>query len=450
MDIKEKKLENATMELEIHVPSQKVELEYKSVFDGIQKTVKLDGFRKGKAPLQMIEARYMEYADQEVAENLVKSAFIEALQEKQLTPIAQPLYNFDTISRGNDFVFTAVFEIPPTVELGKYTEVPAEERVCKISDDDIKREKESMLEKDAKFTPKDAEGRVVKGDFVKIKVKRIDDVDEAERDSVEFRDYSFIVGKNDEDYHFDKHVIDMKADEEREVKIKYPKDYQVSDLAGQKTQYILKMIEINSVELPELDDEFAKNHGYESLEDLGSKTREYLEKYVSEKTKAEAKSQIIRAIVEDSTFDLPESMIQAEMSAIFRKTGERIGYYEDDIDAFCSMVGLDVEEFKGRLREEALSAVKTTLVLSEIARAQELKVPEEKYREVVERIAKSNGKSVEEIDSLIAQNNSRENIESELLLDLSMDYVYENAKIKKLKAMSLQDLMRTEAPGGSN
>src|SRR3990172_9917834 len=120
LNITEKKLENATMELQINVPVEKVESEYQVVFNKLKNFVKIDGFRKGKAPLNMVEARFRKEADQEVAENLLKSVFLEAVEEKKLTPIAYPRYQFDTISREQAFSFKAIFEIPPTVELGKY------------------------------------------------------------------------------------------------------------------------------------------------------------------------------------------------------------------------------------------------------------------------------------------------------------------------------------------
>ncbi len=443
LNITEKKLENATMELQISVPVEKVELEYKAVFDKFKNFVKIDGFRKGKAPLNMVEARYQKEADQEVAENLLKSVFLEAVQEKQYTPIAYPRYEFDRISRQEPFSFKATFEVPPTVELGKYKGLSADEQVCEIVDDDVQSEITAMRERMAKIEKKEDGALVQNGDMVKIKVKRVDDVAASERDSVEFKEYQIVVGRSKDESALDKHVAGMKVNEEKEVEVKYPKDYYLTDLAGQKVKYLVVVTEIDSMELPALDGEFAKKMGYETIEEYQAKTREYLDKYITEKTKGDAKAQILKQIVEDSTYDLPESMIQNEMNRLFKRTCESVGYYSDNLDEFASMMGIEPDAFRSKLHEEATQTIKTTLALSEIARKEEMKVDENRYKEVVENIAKRNNKTVEEIEKIITENDSRDNIETELLLDGAMEFIYENAKVKKLKPISFEEFART-------
>lgn len=443
MNITEKKLENATVELQIEVPADRVEIEYKAVFDKIKNSAKLDGFRKGKAPLPMIESHYREKADQEVAGNLAKQIFFDAVTEKHLTPITEPRFDFEKINRGEIFSFKAVFETPPTVELGKYKEISAEEKVCEIKNSDVEDEINSMRERQSKVNPKEG-GAVANSDFIKLKVKRIDDVEKDEIDNVEFREYSMVVGKSKDQYAFDKYVVDMKLDEEKEVTIKYPKDYFVSEYANQKVKFIIKISEINTMELPALDDEFAKLMNFETVEEFKTKTKENLENFVTERSKGGAKATILKTIVDSSKFEIPESLILNEMASLFQKTQQRFGYQFESIEQFASMMGMKVDEYRTKLHEEAEQSVKTTLILSEIAKKEELKVSEERYKEVIERIAKSNNKTIEEIEELVRKNNSRQNIEYELLLDSAMDTIYENAKIKKLKPVSFEEFVRAE------
>ncbi|HNW30140.1 MAG TPA: trigger factor [Spirochaetota bacterium] len=443
LNITEKKLENARMELQISVPVEKVELEYKAVFDKFKNYAKIDGFRKGKAPLHMVEARYRKEADQEVAENLLKSMFLEAVQEKQYNPIAYPQYEFERISRQEPFSFKATFEVPPTVELGKYKGLSADEQVCEIVDEDLEAEITAMRERLAKIDKKEEGAAVQNGDLVKIKVKRVDDVADAERDSVDFKEYQIVVGRSKDASALDKHIDGMKVNEEKEVEVKYPKDYYLTDLAGQKVKYLVVVTEINSMELPPLDDEFAKKMGYDTVDQYRSKTREYLVKYTEEKTKGDAKAQILKQIVEDSKYDIPESMIQNEMNRLFKRTCESVGYYSENLDEFASLMGVEPEAFRNQLHDEATRTIKTTLALSEIAKKEEMKVDENRYKEVVENIAKRNNKTVEEIEKIITENESRENIEMELLLDGAMEFIYENAKVKKLKPITFEEFART-------
>jgi trigger factor len=442
LNITEKKLENATMELEIDVPIEQVESEYQAVFNKLKNLVKVDGFRKGKAPLQMVEARFRNEADQEVAENLLRSVFLQAVEEKQLTPIAYPKYQFEKISREEPFRFKAVFETPPTIELGKYKGIAADEQECNIDDTSVQAEISAIQERFAKIDKKADDAVVENGDMVNLKVKRIDDVDETGRDSVEWKDYQIVVGKSNDESALDKHIGGMKVNEEKEVEVKYPKDYYIKDLAGQKVTYLVMIGVINSMELPELNDEFAKKLGYETVGEFTTKTKEYIEKYVTEKSRGDAKAQILKQIVEDSKYEIPESMILNEMNRLFKRTCDSVGYQSENMEEFASLMGIEPAAFAEQLRQEGTQTIKTTLALSEISRKEEMKVDEAKYKEVVENIAKRNGKTVEEIEKIITENDSRENIENELLLDGAMEFIYENAKIKKLKPITFEEFSR--------
>jgi trigger factor len=444
LNISEKKLENATIELKIDVPVEKVESEYRTVFNRLKNVVTIDGFRKGKAPLNIVEKKFGEEAAREVAENLLKNVFLEAIKEKKFDPIALPRYEFDSIARDKPFTFKAVFEISPTVELGKYNGISAEEAVCEITDADVSGEIESVRERYAKVNKKEEGAIVQDGDLVRIKVKRIDDVSEDDLDKVESKEYSIVVGKSKDEAALDKHIGGMKAGEDRRIDIKYPKNYYVSGLAGQKATYHVELVDISEIVLPELNEEFAQNAGYQSLEELTAKTRETLEKYVVDRARGDAKGQILKQIIEGSGFDIPETMITNEMNDLFRQTQESIGYFMDDMGKFAAAVGQEVETFKNQLRERAVRMIKTSLVLMEIAQKEELQVDEGRYKEVVENIARRNGKSVEEIEKIIEESDSQRKIRSELLLDSAMEFIYQNAKIKNLKPVSLDEFLKKE------
>ena len=438
-----KKLEKSRIEMNIELPAELVDTEYNEVFKKLQKSVKVDGFRKGKAPFQLVESRYKEAATEEVSENLAQKGFFDAVTENQLNPITRPNYDFEGAIQGEPFKYVATFEVAPTIEIGKYKDIAVSEKACKIIDADIDDEIDALRERDAKTDVKGEDGTVQNGDFVKIKVKRVDDVDDDKVEAVPFKDYAIICGKSKDPSALDKHIVDMKIGDEKDVDVKYPKDYYIEDLSGQKVTYKVCIEEISDMELPELNDEYAKKLNYESVDDMSAKTKENIEKFVTEKIRGEAKGELLKNIVENSKFDIPESMIYSEMNSIFRKTQERIGFQAESLEQFSQMLGMNPEEFKGKLEEEATQSIRTTLVLSEIAKKEEFKVTEEKYQEILERIAKSNNQSVQEIEALIEKNQSRENIESELILDQAMDFIYDNGKVKKLKAVPYDEFMRS-------
>lgn len=441
--LSEKKLENAVVELEIEVPVDRVELEYRAVFSKIQKNAKIDGFRPGKAPQQIIETRYKDHAGAEVAENLARRMTLDAVQQKELAPIAEPRISYATISRNEPFKFTANIEVMPTVEAGEYRGIAADEKSCEITDQDVMTEIDTVREKYADVDKIENDDAVVEnGNLARFKLKRIDDVEKDMIDTVEFKDYSIVVGKSKDEYTLDKHILGLKIGEEKEISISYPQDYYISDFAGNTITYLIKITDINIVKMPEFNDEFAVKNGYESAEDMKLKTRDYLEKFVNDKIKNETKNVIINKIVETSKFDIPESMVLNEMYSIFQKTQQRIGYHAESIDQFATLLGFDPEEYRAKLREDALKSVKNTLLLSEIVKKEDMKVSDEKFNEVVDILARSMQRAPEELHRMMEENNSKSNVEQDILLDMALDFVYDNARINKLSPVSLDDFVK--------
>lgn len=443
--LSEKKLENAVVELEIEVPIERVEIEYKAVFNKLQKNAKIDGFRAGKAPIQLVETKYKDYAGGEVAENLAKSTFYDAVEKKELAPIVEPRISFETITREEPFKYKAIFEVMPTIELGQYTEIESEEKVCNVSDEDVLVEIETVREKYSDITPKEDENATVEnGNLARFSLKRIDNVSKEEAENLDYKEYSIMVGKSRDEYTLDKHLVGMKKGEEKSITQSYPADYSIKDFAGENVTYQVKINEINNVKLPDLDDEFAKKAGYESADDMKNKTREYLEKFVNDRITTEVRNDLINKVVEKSTFDIPESMVLNEMYSIFKKTQSRIGYNAESIEQFAMVLGIDPQEYREKLREDAYKSIKNTLVLSEIAKKEDLKAEEEKYQEIITNISTQMGKTVQEIEAMIEENQSRASIENDIILDKAMDTIYGKAKIKKMPAVSLEEFVKSK------
>jgi len=443
--LSEKKLENAVVELEIEIPVERVELEYKAVFNKLQKKAKIDGFRQGKAPLQLVETKYKDFAGEEVAENLAKSTFYEALEKKDLTPIVEPRISFDMVTRDEPFKYKATFEIMPTVELSDYTGIDSEEKVCDITEEDIVTEIDTVRERIAKTNVIEDENAVVlNGNLARFNLKRTDNVSKEEAEKIEFKEYSIVAGKSKDEYTLDKHILGMKKGEEKTVTIKYPADYYMKEFAGLDITYEIKLNEISNVELPAFDDEFAKQSGYESAADMKLKTREYLEKFVKDRITAEVRGDMINKIMEKSTFDIPESMVLNEMYSIFKKTQQRVGYNAESIEQFAMVLGMDPEEYRLRLQEDAFKSIKHTMILSEVAKKEDIKASEEKYNEIVANISKQMGKTVQEVEGMIAENDSRPSIENDIILDYAMDIIYEKANIKKLPAVTLEEFVKSK------
>jgi len=442
--ISEKKLDNAVVELEIEVPVEKVEQEYKTVFNKIQKNAKVDGFRQGKAPRQIVETKYKEYADGEVAENLARSSVIEAMEKASLAPITEPKFHYTAVNREEAFKFKAFFEVMPTVELGNYAGIKAEEPSVSVTEADVDNEINAIRERQSQTETAPEGTSVENGHLVKFKLKRTDDVEKDQLDAVEFRDYSIVIGKSKDEYSLDDHFIGMKTGEEKEISQSYPETYHIKEFAGKTITYLVQVAEISTVKLPEVTDEFAVSSGYENAADMRVKTKEQIEKYVKDRVSNDSRSDIMNGVVENSKFDIPESMVLNEMYSIFEKTQQRIGYRAESLEQFAMLMGLDPDEYREKLRDAAVKSIKHTLVLSEVAKKESISVTEEKYKEQIGNLSKAMSKTVEEIEQIIEQNQSKSSIEHDILLEMSMDFLYDKADIKKGHTQTLDEFVKSK------
>jgi trigger factor len=442
--VSEKKLENARMELEIEVPETNIEKEYEKVFNEYQKNAKIDGFRKGKVPREMIVKKFQGNAEVEVTENIVKDAYLEALKEKDLRPISEPEIKFDNkLEKTKPFKFNIKFDIAPTVTLGDYKKISAKENECNIENKDIEKELQSLRERYATVSKKEKGETAEKGNYVRAETKRIDNINPAETANVMPQNISMILGKDTSDHNFDEDIIGMKVDEEKEVSKKFPKDYAVKELAGQKAKFMLKVIEISNLSLPALDDEFAKDlGGFSTLEDVKNKIRDDFENFAKDKIKKLVNNELMDKIIENSKFDLPESIVIREIEGLIAKLENNMGLKSGGINDLYANGALKKDEFLAKIREEAMHNIKATLILVEIAKAENLKVSEEKYKEIVNSYSAKANMSVEEIEKLIEKNGSKENIEGDLVLNSAVELIYNNANIKKLKPISFEELQK--------
>jgi trigger factor len=257
---------------------------------------------------------------------------------------------------------------------------------------------------------------------------------------------SLEVGSTDTLPEFSEALRGMSPDEEKDLTVTYPADYGSENLAGKTVGFHLTLKQIRSKELPELNDEFAKDMGdYATYADLRKDVRDYLTRFTEIKTKGEVKQKLLGEVMDKSTFEIPATMIESEIGSVFRKFQQRIGTHEENVDDFAKKLGIEPDKLKDEMRTEALKTIRSTIVLLEIAKRESLKADEAKYREVIESLAKRNNSTPEQMERLIDENQSRENIETEIVMESALELLYENAQVKKLKPISLEEFMKAGA-----
>ena len=278
MSAKWEKKEGNKGVLTFEVPAEEFNNALDQAFKKVVKDIEVPGFRKGKMPRGLFEKRFgVESLYQDAVDIVLPEAYTKAIDEPDIFPIAQPSVDIEQIEKGKDLIFTAEVEVKPEVTLGEYKGLEVEEKSVEITDEDVEEEIKKIQERHAELVVKDDEEAVEEGDTVVMDFEGFMDGEafeggKGENHSLEIGSGQFIPG-------FEEQLIGKKAGDDTEVKVTFPEDYHAEDLAGKEATFKVKIHEVKYKELPELDDEFAKDvdDEAETLEQLREKKKEQLD-----------------------------------------------------------------------------------------------------------------------------------------------------------------------------
>lgn len=428
MKCKLEKTENANeVKLELTVEAQKFSDAIQKVYFQSAKYFNIPGFRKGKAPMNIVEKYYGKEIFYEDAFNEVAPEVLEeAVKENNIEIVSKPDIDVTQIEKGKDLIFTAVFQTKPEVELGKYKGIEIPKIEYTVSDEDINHELGHMQEHNSRLIS--VEDRPVeKGDIAVIDFEGfVDGVafegGKAENHELEIGSNTFIPG-------FEDQIIGMKIDEEKDINVKFPDEYFSKDLAGKDATFKVKLHEIKKKELPELDDEFAKDVSeFDTLEELKKSIKDKIEKDNEQKQKYETEDAVIKAVCENIKVDIPSGMIESETEDMLKNIETRLSYQGLKLDQYLQIMGKTAEEVKKEYEPQAIEAVKSRLMLEAVVKAEKIEATEDEIVEKVKEMAKNYGKSDEE---LLKNANLRNYIKSGIETEKALDFLVKNAKMKK-------------------
>ena len=427
MNCKVEKTENANeVKLEITVEAEKFENAMKKVYFQNAKYINIPGFRKGKAPMNIVEKYYGAQIFYEDAFNDVATqAYDEALEENKIDVVSRPTVDIIQMEKGKDVIFSAIVQVKPEVKLGKYKGIDIKKIEYPVKDEDIEKELKKMQEKNARLIT--IEDRALEnGDIATIDFEGFTDGvpfegGKAEGHELEIGSGAFIPG-------FEEQLVNMKIDEEKEIKVTFPKEYFSKDLAGKEATFKVKLHEIKKKELPKLDDEFAKDVSeFDTLEELKTDIKNKMEKDNEQKAKYETEESAIKAVCDNVKIDIPSGMVDMEVDHMIQDINQRLSYQGLKLDQYLKMIGKTEEEVRKEYEPQAIEAIKSRLTLEAIRNAEKIEASEEEIKEKLEEMAKNYGKKVEEIqDNEDLKNYIKEGIESEK----AIDFIVKNAKIK--------------------
>lgn len=431
MNCKVEKTKNVNeVSLEITVEAAKFSESIKSVYIKSAKYISIPGFRKGKAPLAIVEKTYGKEAFYEDAFNeMVPDVLEKVIEENKLEVVSRPEIEIITIEKGQDLVFKAIFQTKPEVKLGKYKGVEITKLDSNVSEEEITAKLTGMQEQNARIVSVE-EGIVENKDIATIDFDgSVDGVPfdggKAEGHELEIGSKTFIEG-------FEEQVIGMKIEEEKDVKVTFPTEYFSEDLAGKDAVFKVKLHSIKKKELPKLDDEFAKDTSdFETLAELKASIKEELEENKKHSNKHQSETEALEAIVKDLTVDVPSGMIEIEVDNMIKDIEQKLSYQGLKLDQYLNMMNKELDDVKEEYKEQAQNAIKSRLALEAIIKEEKIEATAKEIDEKIVEMQKNYGK---EDDTEFAKNEQvrdyiKKGIESEKALSL----IIENAKEIKAK-----------------
>ncbi len=430
MNCKVEKTENANeVKLEITVEAEKFENAMKKVYFQNAKYFNIPGFRKGKAPMNIVEKYYGAQIFYEDAFNEVATeAYEEALTENKIDVVSRPEVDIAQMEKGKDLIFTAVVQTKPKVKLGKYKGIEIQKVEYKVDKKDVDHELEHMQEHNSRLVTVD-DRPLENGDTATIDFEGfVDGVafegGKAEGHELEIGSGTFIPG-------FEEQLIGMELENEKEIKVTFPKEYFSKDLAGKDATFKVKLHDIKKKELPELDDEFAKDVSeFDTLEELKKSIKEKLTKNKEQREKYETEEAALKAVCEDSKLDIPSGMIELEIDNMLKDFEQRLAYQGLNLEQYLKMIGRTEEEMRKEYEPQAIEAIKSRLVLEAIMKAEKIEASEEEIKAKMEEMAKSYGKDVEEL----SKNENLKNYLAEgIKSEKALEFIVNNAKVTEKK-----------------
>lgn len=397
------------------------------VYQKEKEKFEIDGFRKGKAPRSLIEKKYGESVFFEDAiNNLFSLQYPLALDEMEIDAIDYPRTEFGQVKKGEGFDITVTVTCYPEFEIKDYKGVEIEKISSEVTDEDVEKELQSMATRNSRMV--EVERPAQDGDMVLIDYAGFvgDEQFEggtAERQPLKLGSGTFIPG-------FEEQLIGASKDDDVEVKVTFPEEYHSEDLAGKDAVFKCKVHEIKEQEMPEIDDDFAKDVSeFDTLDELRTSKKEELVKAAEVRAENQMKNNVIEKVFEANEIDVPDVMVNSEIDSMMNEFDQQLRAQGMDMNGYLQYAGQDPTAFRETLREDAYKKTKTRMIVSKIADQEEFEVSDDEVKEQLEKMAQQYGLEVDKLAEMIGPENLGM-ISGDIKMSKAVDYMYENALIK--------------------
>jgi trigger factor len=426
MSVKWEKQEGNKGTLTVEVPAVEVTAGIDKAFKKVVKQVQAPGFRKGKMPRQMFEKMYgIESLYNEALDFILPEAYASALDEAGVEPIDRPEIDIEQMEKGKNLIFTAVVTLKPEVKLGDYKGLEVKRQETEVTDEEIEEQLKSRQQAFAELVVKE-EGKIEDGDTVTLDFEGFSEGEafeggKAEGYDLEIGSGSFIPG-------FEEQLVGLATGEEKEVEITFPEEYHAAELAGKPATFNVKIHEVKSKEIPELNDELAKeiDEEVESLDALRTKLKESALEEKKSGSEVALRDDLVEAAARNAEIDVPDVMVNSEVDRMMEEFGQRLSQQGMNLDLYFQFSGQDEDALRAQMKDDAQNRVRVSLVLEAIGKEEKVEVTEEDINVELEKMSEQFGMPVEQIKTTLGGTSVLEN---DLRFNKTVELLVENAKI---------------------
>lgn len=420
-------VEKNVVQLEIEVDAARFE-------EGMQQSYKknvskfsVPGFRKGKAPRNIVERYYGEQALYDDAINIVcAEAYEQAVEEKKLEPVDRPELDILQIGSKQNLIFTAKITVKPEVELGAYMGIEATGFDATVTDEDVEKELEKVVDKNSRLVTV-TDRPVQSGDTAVIDFEGF--IDSVPFEGGKGTDYSLVIGSGTFIPGFEDQLIGKNSGEETDVNVSFPEEYGKEELNGKPALFKVTIKEIKVKELPAVDDEFAKDISeFDTLEEYKKDLRNKLEEAAKHKAEHENEESVIQKVAENATVEIPKAMVEKQIDNLVRDFDMRLRYQGLELQRYLELMGMDFEAFRGQFSGRAENEVKVQLVVEKISQVENVEVSDAEIDEDIAKAAEAYKQSAEDLKKSLRPEDM-EYIRKDVAFRKTVKLLVENAKL---------------------
>ena len=421
------KIEKNVGVLEVEVNADRVTEALDQAFKKVSKRANVPGFRKGRVPRPIFEAKYgVESLYQEAIDIMLPEAYSQALKETDVNPVDQPEIEVEQIGKGQTFKFKAKVTVKPEVKLGDYKGLEVENQEVEVTEEELNAELVRMQERHAELVIVD-EDTAATGDSVVIDFEGFVEGEafeggKAERYTLELGSNSFIPG-------FEEQLVGLGTGDFKDVEVTFPEHYHAENLAGKPAVFKVKVHEIKRKQLPKLDDEFAKDVSeFETLDEYKADLKKQLQDRKERDAESAREAAVVEKAAENAEVEIPHAMIESEIQHMVKDLDNRLRMQGMNIDMFLTLSGQTIADLREQMQKEANTRVKNNLVLEQIAKEEKVSITDEELQEELEKMAQSYQRSADEIRTILENNGTIDNLREEAALRKTIKFLVDNSK----------------------